>query len=138
LAASHRVKNNVRLSVGRVADAWTANSIQEIFVKGVITMNRLLVAVVALAIGLAAAESARAQVYRAYYPAPAPVAVTSYYAPGPVAYAPAPTTVYYPAAPAVVATTRYRPLIGGSITRWRYVNRPAYVYPTTVAYYPAW
>ena len=102
-------------------------------------MNRVLVAfVVALAIGWAVAESAQAQVYRAYYPAPAPVAVTSYYAPGPVVYAPAPTTVYYPAAPAVVATTRYRPVIGGTVTRWRYVNRPAYVYPTTVAYYPTW
>jgi hypothetical protein len=37
-----------------------------------------------------------------------------------------------------VATTRYRPLIGGTVTRWRYVNQPVYAYPTTTAYYPAW
>jgi hypothetical protein len=41
-------------------------------------------------------------------------------------------------APTAVATTRYRPLIGGNVTRWRYVNRPTVVYPSTVAYYPAW
>ena len=100
-------------------------------------MNRLLGAFVALAVVWAAAESAKAQVYQVYYPAAAPVAVTSYYAPAPapLMYAPAPTVAYYPQA---VATTRYRPLIGGTVTRWRYVNRPAYVYPSTVAYYPAY
>jgi hypothetical protein len=97
-------------------------------------MNRLLCLVAVVAV-LAIAESAHAQVYRAYYPAP----ITTYYAPGPVAVAPGPAyTTYYPAYPAAVATTRYRPLIGGSITRWRYVNQPAYVYPSTVSYYPAW
>jgi hypothetical protein len=115
-------------------------------------MNRLLGAVFALAIVVAFASSAEAQVYQVYYPgtpvtsyyAPAPVAATSYYAPAPVAattyYAPAPVAApvatYY--APTAVATTRYRPLIGGNVTRWRYVNRPTVVYPSTVAYYPAW
>ena len=66
-----------------------------------------------------------------------PAPVTTYYAPGPspVVCAGA-RTIYY--GPAAVATTRYRPLIGGTVTRWRYVNRPAVVYPTTMAYYPAW
>jgi len=98
-------------------------------------MNRLLCASVAVAAVLAIADSAGAQVYQVYYPAP----VTTYYAPAPVAVAPGPvyypTTAYYPTA---VATTRYRPLIGGTVTRWRYVNQPTYVYPTTTAYYPAW
>jgi len=106
-------------------------------------MNRLLGACVALVAVFAVAECADAQVYQVYYPAP----MTAYYAPTPVAVAPAPATVYYPTAaypttayyPTAVATTRYRPLIGGTVTRWRYVNRPTtYVYPSTVAYYPAW
>lgn len=100
-------------------------------------MNRLFGTAFALAVVVAFASSAEAQVYQVYYPG-APV--TSYYAPAPVAttayYAPAPVTTYY--APTAVATTRYRPLIGGNVTRWRYVNRPTVVYPSTVAYYPAW
>jgi hypothetical protein len=94
-------------------------------------MKRLLTAGFALALLLIAAQAADAQVYQVYYPA-APV--TTYYAPAPVAVAPAATTVYYPTA---VPVTRYRPLLGGTVTRWRYVNQPTYVYPTT-AYYPAW
>jgi len=72
-----------------------------------------------------------------YSPVPA-VATTAYYAPAPhaVYYAPAPRVAYYAPAAAPVAavpvyTTRYRPLLGGSITRVRYA-------PATVAYYPAW
>ena len=92
-------------------------------------MIRLLGALVAFALVLAATESAEAQVYQVYYPAP----VTTY-------YAPAPATVYY--APPM-ATYYRRPLLGGTISGWRY-NTPAttYVYPATypatVAYYPAW
>jgi len=106
-------------------------------------MKRLLGALIVCAAAFATAESADAQVYQVYYPAP----VTTYYAPTPVAVAPAPTIAYYPTTaypttayyPTAVATTRYRPLIGGTVTRWRYVNRPTtYVYPSTVAYYPAW
>ena len=93
-------------------------------------MNRRLSVLAAVVVVLAFAGSASAQVYQAYYPAP----VTTYYAPGPGAVAPVPTVAYYPTA---VPVTRYRPIIGGTVTRWRYVNQPTYVYPTT-AYYPAW
>jgi hypothetical protein len=92
-------------------------------------MKKRLSILAAVAIALALAGSASAQVYQVYYPAP----VTTYYAPGPVV-APAPAVAYYPTA---VPVTRYRPIIGGTVTRWRYVNQPTYVYPTT-AYYPAW
>jgi hypothetical protein len=96
-------------------------------------MKRLLTGVFAFGLLLAAARVADAQVYQVYYPS-APVATYStYYAPAPVAVAPAATTVYYPNA---VPVTRYRPLLGGTVTRWRYVNQPV-VYPTT-AYYPVW
>ncbi|MGD9633082.1 MAG: hypothetical protein AB7G28_11905 [Pirellulales bacterium] len=96
-------------------------------------MKRLLTGLFAFGLLLVVAQAADAQVYQAYYPA-APVATYStYYAPAPVAVAPAPTTVYYPSA---VPVTRYRPFLGGSVTRWRYVNQPV-VYPTT-AYYPVW
>lgn len=93
-------------------------------------MNRRLCVLAAAMIVLAFAGSASAQVYQVYYPAP----VTTYYSPAPV-LAPAPAVAYYPTA---VPVTRYRPLLGGTVTRWRYVDRPAYVYPTTVSYYPAW
>ena len=108
------------------------------------TMHRVMLLGV-LGLGLLWAEDASAQVYQAYYaPAtvyyqPAPAAVTTYYAPTPqtVYYAPAPTVSYY--APPAVATTYYRPLLGGAITRTRYVYAPVtYSYPTTVTYYPAW
>jgi hypothetical protein len=94
-------------------------------------MKPLFGALIAFAALLAAANQAQAQVYQVYYPAP----VTTYYAPGPVTVAPAPTVAYYPS---VVPVTRYRPLIGGTVTRWRYVNQPTYVYPSTVTYYPVW
>ena len=94
-------------------------------------MNRRLSVLAAAVMVLAFAGSASAQFYQAYYPAP----VTTYYAPGPVVMAPAPTVAYYPTA---VPVTRYRPIIGGTVTRWRYVNQPTYVYPTNVSYYPAW
>jgi hypothetical protein len=98
-------------------------------------MNRLLGALIASAAVCAAAQSGDAQVYQVYYPAP----TTTYYQPAPVTtyYAPAPTTVYYSQP---VATTYYRrPLIGGTISGWRYNAAPVtYVYPSTVAYYPAW
>ena len=106
-------------------------------------MKRLLRFAFALVVALAVSRSAEAQVYQTCYGAPAttyyqPAPTAAYYQPVPVTtcYAPAPTTVYY--APPV-ATTYYRPLIGGTISGWRY-NYPArtYVYPTQVAYYPAW
>ncbi len=106
-------------------------------------MNRLLGLALVLGAALACFRSAEAQVYQVYYGAPTttyyqPAVTTAYYQPAAVTtfYAPvaAPTTVYY--APPV---TYYRPLIGGTISGWRY-NYPAktYVYPTQVAYYPVW
>lgn len=92
-------------------------------------MIRLLGVLFAFAVVFAAAPNAEAQLYQVYYPAPA----TACYAPAPVPvatyYAPAPTTVYY--APPV-ATYYRRPLLGGTVSGWRYN------YPATVAYYPVW
>lgn len=95
-------------------------------------MKRRLSVLVAVFAVLAVAGSASAQVYQVYYPSP----VTTYYAPAPAmapVVAPSPVVAYYPTA---VPVTRYRPFIGGTVTRWRYVNQPV-VYPTT-AYYPVW
>ncbi len=106
---------------------------QEHFDKGLTTMKRFLTAAFAFAVLALAVQAADAQVYQVYYPS-APVATYStYYGPASVAVAPGPAVAYYPAA---VPVTRYRPLLGGSVTRWRYVNQPV-VYPTT-AYYPVW
>jgi hypothetical protein len=79
-----------------------------------------------------------------YYPTLLPRATTVYYSPAPTTayYASAPVTAYYAPAPVVAApvpvtTTYYRPLIGGTITRTRYVY-PAvpYAAPVTTTYYP--
>jgi len=107
-------------------------------------MNRftMLIAVAAVCCSTAAAE---AQWVTTYYRAP----TTVYYSPAPAVattayFAPAPRVAYYAPAPAPVAavpvyTTRYRPLLGGSITRVRYRYAPVtYAAPATVAYYPAW
>ena len=61
--------------------------------------------------------------------------VTTYYAPtayvAPVYTAPAPVVVYRPAvvtvpvAPVAVSRTRYRPILGGTVTRVRYGYAPA-------------
>ena len=93
-----------------------------------------------LVVGLFA-NLASAQVIVSYYP-PAPVATTAYYAPttayyAPTTayYAPAPVTAYYAPAPVAVApvyTTRYRPFLGGGITRTSYYYAPvAPVAPVT-------
>jgi hypothetical protein len=115
----------------------------------------LLVAMIAISLTTA---TARAQVAQVVYYAPSPVTVsplptTAYYAPAPTTayYAPAPTTAYYAptpvtsyyaparvvAAPVPVTTTYYRPLIGGTITRTRYVY-PAvpFAAPVTTYYAP--
>src|SRR3972149_362054 len=103
-------------------------------------MNRLLGFALAFVVALAVSRSAEAQVYQVYYAAPttayyqpapatsayyapstvyyAAPATTAYYAPTTAYYSPAPTTYYYaPPAPAPVATTYYRPILGGTITR---------------------
>ena len=120
----------------------------------------LFFAVVAIAMMTAAAHAQVAQVvYYGSNPALLPQPTTVYYSPAPTTayYAPAPTTAYYApapvtsyyapapvmaapvgvvAAPVPVTTTYYRPLIGGTITRTRYVY-PAvpYAAPVTTTYY---
>lgn len=100
-------------------------------------MNRFVVMVSLAVVGLSAA-AADAQWVTTYYRAPttayyAPTPVTSYYAPAPqtVYYGPSPRVAYYAPAPAPapvavtpVYTTRYRPILGGSITRVRYRYAP--------------
>lgn len=81
-------------------------------------MKLLAVALVAFAFCLLAGSGAQAQMAY-YYPAePAccrpPVAVTTY-------YALAPAVVYERAA---VVRTRYRPLLGGAVTRVHYRRAP--------------
>jgi hypothetical protein len=87
------------------------------------------------------AEGQVAQV--TYYPPAVPV--TTYYAPAiPLRtfYAPAavPVTTYYAPAPVVryqpvpVATTRYRPILGGTVTRVRTAFSPVVVNPVPVVY----
>jgi hypothetical protein len=80
-------------------------------------MRSLAVVLAAWALCLFAASAVRAnEVYVAYDPCCAtPVAVTTYYTPvPPVAFG----------SPAVVRT-RYRPVLGGRVTRIRSVNAPA-------------
>jgi hypothetical protein len=65
-----------------------------------------------------------------------PVVVT----PHGVHYAPAPHTVYYAPVPTVSyrpvarVRTRYRPLLGGTVTRVRYRYAPVYHSPAPVAF----
>jgi hypothetical protein len=121
-------------------------------------MRTTSIAVAACMAGLVLGNRADAQVtHVTYYSSPAPVTtyyapapavpVTTYYAPAPTVpvttyYAPAavPVTTYYAPAPVVryqpapVATTRYRPFLGGSVTRVRSAYRPVIVNPVPVVY----
>jgi hypothetical protein len=107
---------------------------------------------VAAAVVCFCAATANAQVSQVVYYGAAPVVVapqptTAYYAaPTTTFYAPAATTAYYAPAPVTtfaqpvavpVTATRYRPLIGGTITRTRYVY-PAVTYgaPAVTYYQP--
>ncbi|MCC6494391.1 MAG: hypothetical protein IT424_15375 [Pirellulales bacterium] len=91
-------------------------------------MNRIALAAVALGCSTLA-SAARAEFgYVAYEPAAtcckSPVVVTSYYAPAPCAVYSGP----------VVGWTRYRPILGGVVTRLRYAT-----YDAPPAYYaPPW
>jgi hypothetical protein len=80
-------------------------------------MNKLAGLLLVGALWCGASSPAAAQVYVTYYqPAPAcapPAAYATYYAPAPVVYQ-----------PVARATTRYRPLLGGSVTRVRYGYAP--------------
>jgi hypothetical protein len=107
---------------------------------------------VAAAVVYFAGATANAQVSQVVYYGATPVAVaprattvyyaaptTAYYAPAATTayYAPTPVTTYYQPAAVPVTTTYYRPLIGGTITRTRYVY-PAvpYAAPTVTYYQP--
>ena len=100
-------------------------------------MTRVLVLLAAVAAVSVIAASAEAQVvYRATYYAPTVV----YRAPAPPVYTvaspvvvPAPTVAYFaPAVPVVEPVaevrTRYRPILGGTVSRVRYRYAPVY-YP---------
>lgn len=92
-------------------------------------MKKSLWLLVACVVSLTLAETSQAQVaYATYFSpapafvAPAPVRVTSFFAPAPaVAFQPVP-----------VAYTRFRPLLGGTVTRFRTAYAPVVVAPTPV------
>jgi len=101
-------------------------------------MNRLAAFFVAGGIVLAGSSAAKAQIAHVTYYQPA----TVYYAPAPVTYtvaspvvveAPQPVVTYY-RAPTVVyrpvaqVRTRYRPILGGTVSRVRYGYAPV-VFP---------
>jgi hypothetical protein len=102
-------------------------------------MKYVAVMLVAIAACLACESQCQAQIVQvgyqpvtAYY---APVPVTTYYAPAPVTtyYAPAPvTTVSYQ--PVARYRTRYRPILGGTVTRVRYGYTPVYTTAMPVVY----
>lgn len=83
-------------------------------------------------IGLSLANKGAAQVaWVTYYAPTAPV--TTFYAPAPVAvtsyFAPTPVVAYRPVP---VATTRFRPILGGTVTRIRTGYAPMVVTPAPV------
>jgi hypothetical protein len=96
-------------------------------------MSKCLLLVAGCLVGLALVSQADAQVYVTYY-SPA-VPVTACYAPAPVVYtsyyAPAPVVAYQPVA---IARTRYRPILGGTVTRVRPAYSPFVVNPVPVVY----
>jgi hypothetical protein len=107
-------------------------------------MKSLMLSSIAVAIALLASQALYAQTAVVTYYAP-PVPTTVYYGPtytvaSPVVAAPAgtyfgTTRVYYPTiAPAVrpvvaPVVTRYRPFLGGTVTRYAYRYAPVYYVP---------
>lgn len=69
-------------------------------------------------------SGADAQAHSPYYAYYQPVAHAVYYAPAPVVYQ-----------PVVRVRTRYRPILGGRVTRVRYGYAPAYYAPPVVYAY---
>ena len=96
--------------------------------RGENSMRAALVALAACSIGLFMDSDSQAQVGRVTYFAPV-TPVTTFYAP----VAAVPTTTFFHPAPAVhfqpvpVATTRHRPILGGTVTRVRTAYRPVVV-----------
>ncbi|TWU24704.1 hypothetical protein [Bythopirellula polymerisocia] len=92
-------------------------------------MNKFLMLIVGSILAVAVVDKSHAQVAHVTYfapapvwVAPAPVQVTSFFAPAPV--------VTYQRVP--VARTRYRPILGGTVTRYRTALAPVVVTPTPV------
>ena len=102
-------------------------------------MKKSVVFLVACLLWLGAQSDARAQVaYVTYYQPMTvyspPVVVTPqtvYYTPQTVYYTPAPAVSYQPVAR---VRTRYRPILGGSVTRVRYRYAPVYHTAMPVVY----
>ncbi|QEG36581.1 hypothetical protein [Bythopirellula goksoeyrii] len=94
-------------------------------------MNKCLMLLVGCLLCVVVAEKTFAQIaYVTYYTpaptyiAPAPIQVTSFYAPAPA--------VAYQRVP--VARTRYRPLLGGTVTRYRTAYTPVVVSSMPMVY----
>lgn len=103
-------------------------------------MKQLAMLMVAVAFCLGADAEVHAQVPYVTYYQPVTVYRPPVYSP-PVVYAP--RTVYYapaPAPPAVAyqptsrVVTRYRPFLGGTVSRVRYGYTPTYYAPAPVVY----
>lgn len=102
-----------------------------------------ILAVVLLWFGLSSAADAQVAWVTAYHPTtvfspvvvtPAPVVQTAFFAPAPtVAVASAPTVALQPVAR---VQTRYRPILGGTVSRVRYSYAPVVVQPAPVVW--AW
>ncbi len=99
-------------------------------------MKKFLLLLVGCVVSLSLVNQSEAQVAYVTY-CPTPVPVTTYYAPppAPVAYtsyyAPAPVVTYQPVP---VTTTRYRPFLGGTVTRVRTGYAPIVIAPAPVVY----
>lgn len=97
-------------------------------------MKRLLLSAALFAAALFCCQSQSNAQYVTYYSpvvAPAPTVVYSpvVSAPAPVAYTVARPVVVSPAyAPVAVTRTRWRPFLGGTVTRVRYGYAPVYGY----------
>ena len=106
-------------------------------------MRSMLWVVASLVVVGLISQSAAAQLHVVYSPVVPTVAYQPVAPVQQVVYQPVvqPTTVYYAPAPAPVVaspvvTTRYRPFLGGNITRVRYVYSPVtYAAPAPVTYY---
>lgn len=97
-------------------------------------MKHLATLLLGCSLWIGAESLAQAQIaYVSYYaPAPVysqPVVYTSNYVPYTTYYAPAPAVSYQPVAR---VRTRYRPILGGSVTRVRYGYAPVYHQPAPV------
>ena len=96
------------------------------------------IALLLLVVALWALNDTQAQAQVSYvtyyqpvtYYRPAPVVYTSYYAPAPAVVA-APAAVYQPV---TQARTRFRPILGGTVTRYRTNYVPTYYAPAPVVY----